>query len=228
MPRFRPLILAALLLVPAAVSEAQKNPAKPPAGSGPYGLVPTVSITAKPNPIVIGGATTISGSLRSNTAGVRISLQARSYSPRGTFATIATATTDRRGDYRFGPKPRVNTVYRVLAATQPPVRSSEPLVRVRMRVGVRTNRGTVRAGSFVRFTGRVFPRHNGRRAYIQRRSPRGRWVTVARPMLRTYDATSSRYRRRVRVRRSGVYRVKVLGHADHATGFSRLVRVTAA
>lgn len=226
MLRFRPLILAALLLVPAAVSEAQK-PAKPPAGSGPYGMIPTVSITVRPNPVVIGSATTISGSLRSNTANVRISLQSRSYSPRGTFATIATTLTDRRGDYRFAPRPRVNTVYRVLAATQPAVRSSEPLVRVRMRVGVRTSRSIVRAGSFVRFTGRVFPRHNGRRAYIQRRSPTGRWVTVARPTLRTYDATSSRYSRRVRVRRTGVYRVKVLGHADHATGFSRLVRVTA-
>lgn len=227
MPRLRLALIALVILTPVTMAEAQKKPAKPPAGSGPYGLVPTVSITARPNPVVIGSATTISGSLRSNTAGVRISLQARSYSPRGTFATIATTLTDRRGDYRFGPKPRVNTVYRVLAATQPAVRSSEPLVRVRMRVGVRTNHGTVRAGSFVRFTGRVFPRHNGRRAYIQRRSPRGRWVTVARPTLRTYDATSSRYRRRVRVRRSGVYRVKVVGHADHATGFSRLVRVTA-
>jgi hypothetical protein len=227
MPRIRSLILVVLLLAPVAVAEAQKKPARPPAGSGPYGLVPTVSITAKPNPIVIGNATTISGSLRTNTANVRISLQARRYSPRGTFATIATTTTDRRGDYRFAPKPRFNTTYRVLAATQPAVRSSEPLVRVRMRVGVRTNRGTVRAGSFVRFTGRVFSRHNGRRAYIQRRSPTGRWVTVARPTLRTYDATSSRYSRRVRVRRTGVYRVKVLGHADHATGFSRLVGVTA-
>lgn len=218
-------MLAALLLIPIAGAEAQK-PAKPPGGGGPYGLVPTVSIVAKPNPIVIGSATTISGSLRTRTANVRVSLQSRSYAPRGTFVTIATTTTDRRGTYRFAPKPRVNTVYRVLAATQPAVRSSEPLVRVRMRVGVRTSRSVVRAGSLVRFTGRVFPRHNGRRAYIQRRSPTGRWVTVARPTLRTYDATSSRYSRRIRVRRTGVYRVKVLGHADHATGFSRRVRVT--
>jgi hypothetical protein len=79
----------------------------------------------------------------------------------------------------------------------------------------------------VRFTGLVFPRHNGRRAYVQRRSPSGRWVTVGRPTLGAFDATSSRYTRRLRIRRTGVYRVKVNGHSDHATGYSRLVRVVA-
>jgi len=219
------LIIAAVVIAQVSAAGAQKKPPKLPPGSGPYGMIPTVSITARPNPVVIGSATAISGSLRTNTVNVRITLQSRSFSPRGTFADIATSTTDRRGDYRFGPKPRVNTVYRVLASTQPVARSSELLVRVRTRVGLRTSRSVVRAGSLVRFTGRVFPRHNGRRAYVQRRSPRGRWVTLARPVLRTFDATSSRYSRRLRVRRTGVYRVKVNGHNDHATGYSRRVRV---
>lgn len=222
------LAVLTVVIAPVTVAGAQKKPPKnPPAGSGPYGMIPTVSIAARPNPVVIGNATAITGSLRTNTASVRISLQSRSFSPRGTFKTIATSTTDRRGDYRFGPRPRVNTVYRVLTNTQPVATSSSLLVRVRMRVGLRTSRSVVRAGSLVRFTGRVFPRHNGRRAYVQRRSPRGRWVTVARPALRTFDATSSRYSRRVRVRRTGVYRVKVNGHHDHATGYSRRVRVDA-
>jgi len=200
-------------------------PPTPPPGVGPYGMVPIVSISAQPNPIVFGNTTTISGSLRSNSAGVRMILEWRSFVPRGTFDEIATTTTDRRGDYRFAPKPLVNTVYRVQALSQPSARSEELLVRVRTRVGIRTSRGTVRAGARVRFTGLVFPRHNGRRAYVQRRSPSGRWVTLARPTLRAFDANSSRYGRLLRVRRAGVYRVKVNGHDEHATGYSRTVRV---
>jgi hypothetical protein len=186
-----------------------------------------VGIGAQPNPIVFGSTTTISGSLRRNTANVRIILQSRAFFPRGRFANIAATRTDRRGDYRFVAKPGINTVYRVLTDTRPVGGSVDLLVRVRTRVGMRTSRNVVSAGGLVRFTGLVFPRHNGRRAYVQRRSPSGRWVTLARPTLRAFDATSSRYSRRLRVRRTGVYRVKVNGHSDHATGYSRLVRVLA-
>lgn len=204
-------------------------PRQQPPGSGPYGRVPVLSIRAQPNPIVFGSTTTISGSLRlrRNTANVRVILQSRSFFPRGTFANVSATRTDRRGDYRFVTRPGVHTVYRVLTDTRPVRRSVDLLVRVRTRVGVRASRNLLRAGGLVRFTGRVFPRHAGRRAYVQRRSPRGSWVTVARPVLRAFDATSSRYNRRLRVRRTGVYRVKVNGHDDHSTGFSRLVRVVA-
>ncbi len=222
-------LVALVVALPIASAGAQKPPKKPPpgqSGTGPYGTVPTLTIAARPNPVVFASTTTLTGSLRSNTANVRIILQSRTFSPRGEFANISSTTTDRRGDYRFVPKPRANTVYRALTDTQPVGGSVELLVRVRMRVGVRTSRSVVRAGSLVRFRGLVFPRHNGRRAYIQRRSPTGRWVTVARPTLRAYNATSSRYTRRIRVRRTGVYRVKVNGHADHATGYSRRVRIT--
>lgn len=211
----------------AAAAYAQNAPRQQPPGSGPYGTVPIVSIRAAPNPVVFGRTTTISGSLRRNTANVRITLLSRSYSPRGTFTPLGATSTNRRGDYRFVVKPGAHTVYRVLTGTAPPARSSDLLVRVRTSVGLRVSRNAVRSGSLVRFTGRVFPRHNGHRAYIQRRGPRGGWGTVARPVLRTFDSTSSRYVRRLRLRRTGVYRVKVNGHNDHSTGYSRLVRVVA-
>lgn len=214
--------VAATIVAPLTGARAQNNP-----GVGPYGQVPVVSINARPDIVVFGSPTTISGTLRSRARNVRILIQARTFSPRGTFATISQTATDRRGSYRFAPRPRVHTVYRVVTVTTPPRSSLEELVRVRMKVGVRANRSVVRAGRLVRFTGRVWPRHNGRRAYVQRRSPSGRWVTVGRPRLRAFDATSSRYVRRVRVRRTGVYRVKVNGHSDHSTGYSRLVTITA-
>ena len=117
-------------------------------------------------------------------------LVSRSFFPRGAFATVSATSTDRRGDYRFVVKPGAHTVYRVVTDTQPVGRSPDLLVRVRPRVGLRTSRNLVRAGALVRFTGRVFPRHNGRRAYIQKRSPSGRWGTVARPVLQAFDATA--------------------------------------
>jgi hypothetical protein len=90
-----------------------------------------------------------------------------------------------------------------------------------MLVGSRVSDSTPRRGSLVRFSGIVRPPHNGRRVAIQKRAPSGRFVTVARTRLRRLDASSSRYRRLVRVRRSGVYRVVVTGHDDHASGISR-------
>ena len=44
-------------------------------------------------------------------------------------------------------------------------------------------------------------------------------------LLRDAGTELSRYSRRVRVRRDGVYRVKVAGDADHINGFSRIRRL---
>jgi hypothetical protein len=201
--------------------------AQSPPGSGPYGTVPAVSIRAEPNPVVFGSTIRVSGSLRRNTRNVAITLLGRTFSPRGTFRGLGTDLTDRSGDYRFTVKPTAHTVYRVVTGTRPPARSTDLIVRVRSRVGLRVSSPAVRAGRLVRFTGRVWPRHNGSRVYIQRRGPRGGWGTVARPVLTAFDSTSSRYVRRLRIRRSGVYRVKLNGHNDHATGHSRVVSVAA-
>ncbi len=57
---------------------------------------------------------------------------------------------------------------------------------------------------------------------IQRRSPSGRFVTVARTRLRDAGTVRSTYSRRVRVYRDGVYRVRVTGDGDHINGVSRL------
>ena len=220
------LLLAVAMSVPGTIAGAAQ-PTPPAPAANPYGQAPVLSIVARPNPVVFSHQTVVSGVLRSKRKGESIVLQARSYVPRGTFRTVATTTTVKQGRYAFTVKPRKNTVYRTMTATQPQGRSADLLVRVRMRVGVRVNRTIVRAGARVRFSGRVYPRHNGRRAFIQRRTAGGRWRTVARKRLRRASAGSSRYVRRVRVRRSGAYRVKVNGHGDHATGYSRTIRIVA-
>ena len=208
-------IAAVAIAVPAAA--VAQNPNKP---QKPYTIPGPVSITAKPNPTVFSTPITITGDVRDAKEGVLVTLQRRPATG-GPFVTVGTARTDKQGRYTFGNRPRVNVYYRALAATSPPQQSGELLVRVRMLVGFRVSDTTPRSGQLVRFTGIVRPPHNGRRAAIQRRSSTGRWVTIARPMLRSLDTQSSRYTRRIRVRRTSTYRVRVSGHADHAMGISR-------
>ena len=95
------------------------------------------------------------------------------------------------------------------------------LILVRLRAGIRLSDSTPRRGQRVRFFGSVAPKHNGRRVFVQRRRGDGRWRTVARTLTRDAAGNRSRYSKRVRVLRDGVYRVRVRGHADHRTGTSR-------
>jgi hypothetical protein len=207
-----PAALAAAVLA-AGVAPAQQNPR-------PYGEAPNVTINASPNPVVFSTPVVLTGRVRGARNGVLVTLQGRPVRSAG-FATLATSRTARNGSYRLTHRPATNEQYRVLAATAPATQSPALLVRVRMLVGLRVSDATPRRGSLVRFAGIVRPPHTGRRVAIQKRAPSGRFVTVARTRLRRLDAGSSRYARRVRVRRSGVYRVLVTGHDDHASGISR-------
>ena len=213
--RFAVLAGLGLLLAPAA--SAQKPP-KPPKGAS------AITLDAQPNPVVHGSPVTLSGRLTGGAVGgVRVRLEQDTTVPYGDAytATGLTATTAPSGAYSFTLKPLQNTQYQVVAQTSPPVTSAPRLVSVRMLVGLRVSDRTPRAGTRIRFSGSVFPAHDGRRALIQRRSSTGRFVTVARTVLRDAGDERSSYRRRVRIRRDGVYRVKVGGDVDHVNGFSR-------
>lgn len=209
-------VLAALAVAAPAVAEAQKKP-KP--NQGP------VSVAASPNPTTFSTPVAITGDVNGARDGVLVTLQRRPATG-GAFTNITTARTDVAGKYRFSNRPAVNSYYRAVASTSPQQQSGELLVRVRTLVGFRVSDTTPRAGARVRFSGIVRPPHNGRAAAIQRLTTTGRWVTVARPVLRALDARSSRYSRTLRVRQSASYRVRVIGHADHALGTSRTRTLT--
>jgi hypothetical protein len=215
-----PGLALALALVPAA---AAQKPPKPPKGGS------AVSLDAKPTIVVHGSAATLSGRVAGPTvAGVTVRLEADTTRPYGDGYRPAglTATTTRSGTYSLTVKPLLNTQYRAIAQTSPRVTSPPKLVLVRMRVGIRLSDSTPRRGGLVRFSGSVFPAHDGRTAHIQKRSSTGRFVTVARTTLRDAGDARSSYSRRIRVRSDGVYRVKVPGDSDHVNGFSRLRRIT--
>ncbi|MBW3608940.1 MAG: hypothetical protein KY463_11395 [Actinobacteria bacterium] len=209
----------AVALAPAAVAA---KPAKPAPASA-------LTIAAKPTIIVFSGATTLSGRLSgAKVDGVKVRLEQDTTRPYGDSytATGTTALTASNGRYTFGVKPLVNTRYRVVAQASPPVASPATLVRVRIRVGLNVSDTTPARGRLVRFSGSASPAHDGRTAYIQRRSATGRFITVGRTTLRDAGSTRSTYSRRLRVSRNGVYRVKVVGDADHINGFSRLRSLT--
>lgn len=189
-----------------------------PAGAQ-YARVPTVSISASPNPVTFSSPIRITGRLRNQ--GRRRVLTLQASTDRATWSNVGRVRTSRSGTYRIGQRPARSTYYRVLAPTTPPTESRPLLVRVRPLVGFRLSDQTPPIRSRVGFSGIVRPPHHGRRVYIQKRTLSGRWVTVARVRLRALDATTSRYSRRVRVRRSGPYRVRILGHDDHVMGISR-------
>jgi len=216
-------LAAAMALTPGSQALAQGTSGKPPKPAA------AVSLDAQPNPLVFGSLTTLSGKLTGQTkAGVVIRFEQDATLPYGDSyqPSPLTATTGAGGNYSVTAKPLVKTQYRAIAQDSPPVRSEPRLVLVRSLVGLRLSDSTPRRGSLVRFSGSVYPAHDGLRVLIQKRSPSGRFVTVARPMLRDAGSSYSTYTRRLRIFRDGVYRAKLPSDGDHVNGFSRARSVT--
>jgi hypothetical protein len=207
-----PCLLAASALVAPVAASAAKPP-KPPGQQG-VTLKPSATLITFSQPV------TSTVSVKGVKGGVGVTLQRRATtSP--TWSDAETKTTDAQGNTTFTTRPRVNTVYRAIARTTPEQTSPEATVLVAPLVGFRVSDSTPKAGRRVRFAGTVRPRHNGRRVSIQRRSSTGAWVTVKRARLRAATTRYSKYATRVRVRRTGTYRVRLAAHADHAAGVSR-------
>jgi hypothetical protein len=213
-------VIATAAVVPAAWGQRPDRQQQRPGVS---------ALDARPNPVVFNGPVTLSGRLTGRgSSGARVELQADTTRPFGDrYQDVAQATSENNGRFSFTVRPTQNTQYRVIGRTSPPVTSAGRLVLVRPRVGLRVSDRTPRAGALVRFFGSVFPQKDGRPALVQRRSASGRWVTVARTTLRDAGDARSAYSRRVRVRRDGRYRVKVVGDLTHVNGFSREITLDA-
>jgi hypothetical protein len=209
--------LSALALVAPVAGQAAK-PGKP----GPS----SVTITAAPNPILYGNSVAISGKLTAGTpAGVSVTLKAAPY-PYTSFVQVATATTDVLGVYHFAPSPRLNTEYRVMARSKAPATSATLLVFVRTRVSLHLSTVTPAVGARVRFSGLVTPTRDGQVVLIQRRSHTGTFVTVTTATLLHTSTGVSIYRKTLRVKASGTYRVVKSHDAQYAIGVSELRRIT--
>ena len=217
------VIGAAACLALGATASADHRPGHDPGGQGNADV--TILATS---PIVWGKASTITGSVKGANAGVLVDLQADPFPYSDTeFVKEATVPTDAKGDSRFAPLPKLNTRYRVVAQTNPPVTSAVATVLVQIRVKVAVSDSTPKRGSLVTFSGTGCPAHDGNLVYIQKLKDTGTFGTVARTKLVDAGDVCSKYSRRLRLYSDGVFRVKISSAADgdHLTGVSRRVTI---
>ncbi len=101
--------LSVAIVLPAA-AQAHHNPGH----QGGRGNQETLSLGAKPNPIVFGSGTVLSGRLTGNNkAGRTVRLDGAPYPYTSFVNNIATTTTSSNGNFSFARRPRLNTRYRV-------------------------------------------------------------------------------------------------------------------
>ena len=231
------LVAVLLALVLSASASAQVLPPPPP----PPPPAPPPPAEAPPNPdritiiaifktINFGERAFVSGRFRrqENPDAEAVGYQGKTVTleeaphPFAAFTAIGSTVTDREGYYAFSAKPGLNSRYRVVSA-DPAVQSDAKLIRVRLGVEAEASRDRVKKGRSVELSGTVTPAHEGNRVEVQRRTKSGRWQTVVRTRLE-----GSEYKRKVKLRSDGVFRVRVLGDADHLPGVSKQVFVKVA
>jgi hypothetical protein len=186
----------------------------------PLGL----TFAATPNPVSPGGSTTLSGTLSgTGNASRQIVLQANPFPYTQGFQNASDVhLTNAQGGFSFPVlSVPVNTQYRVVMAQNPNVQSPIVAVGVAPLVGLRVKRLSARR---FRLSGRVRPAHDGTQMIVQRLR-NGQWVNLKSTSAR-HSGSGSRYRTRLRIRRSGTFRVLAnVTDGDHVAAASRGVRL---
>ncbi len=175
----------------------------------PLGL----SLTATPNPVGVGKPTVLAGVLSgTGNASRQVVLQSNPFPyTQGFQDTTNIQLTSEQGGFQFPLlSVALNTQYRVLIPTKPEIVSPIVTVGVAVKVGTSVSTTRLHKGSRVRFSGTIRPAREGARVAIQRLSSTGkRWITVAGTITHRASSSFSRYAKRVRITRSGSYRVFV-------------------
>ena len=190
-----------------------------------------LSIEAHPKVVTFGQTLTITGKLTGGTqrdiSGQDITVLRDEFPYEGRFERVGTAETTDTGAYNVSVPPGANTKNAKYRATaRGGVDSPDITVPVRVAVTRRVSDKTPTSGQRVKFSGTVAPAHDGKVARIQRRTDTG-WKTVAKVTLADAGEVVSKYSKRVRITRSGRYRVRFNpADGDHAAGNSRRVRIT--
>jgi len=202
-------MVAIALAIPAAAYAAPKPKPQPTA--------PTIA-TSSPA-VTFGKAVTISGTTTPNTA---VTLRSDAYPFNNAFGKVSTVTSNATGAYSFTVTPDTSTHYR---ADVKGAQSTVAPLAVRWKVTRSVSTKRPKRGKRVLFSGLVSPAHVGGTASIQRNSG-GVWKTVKTTTLAASTAQSSAYSVRIRVRRTGTYRVRVEGDGAHDAGNSSRVKLT--
>jgi hypothetical protein len=186
-----------------------------------------VTLAATPNPVRAGGASVLAGALTGTGApGRQVVLQANPYPYTQGFLNVGNVlVTDAAGGFSFPVLSiPVTTQYRVLMPQRPDVVSPIAIVgaSVRVTTSKRVRRGSRRGR--VRFSGRVRPAVDGQQILIQKLR-RGQWRTIGRTFARDAGSSSSRYRKTVRPRRGGRFRVLANVQGAYVPTAGRTVRI---
>jgi hypothetical protein len=186
-----------------------------------------VSLAATPNPIRIGGQATLSGTLSgTGNGGRRVQLQANAWPYTTGFqgGFVNDQFTTPTGGFSFVVFPvNVNTQYRVLMPAKPKVVSPIVVLGTVAKV-TRHAKVTGRGGKSarIRFYGRVRPALDGAAVLIQKLRS-GTWTNIAQTTAVHTSKGYSRYRKRLRQKRGGRYRVVVI-HGAHSPTVSKSIR----
>jgi hypothetical protein len=185
----------------------------------PLGL----TLGAAPDPVSLNRPVTVSGTLSgTNNANREVVLQWNPFPYTQGFVNVGNPQlTNATGGFAFtlASSPQ-NAQFRVLMPNFPTVVS--PIVFVAVKPLVTTH--VRRNGHVLRFSGSVRPSLVGIRVAIQKRRHH-RWVTVGRALTHPGTATRAVYRKRVRQRTGGTYRVLVEPAGNYANAAGRRVRV---
>jgi hypothetical protein len=190
----------------------------------PLGLV----LNATENPIRFNAFTTLTGQLTgTGNANQQVVLQSNPFPYSQGFASTGNAlVTNPDGGFAFLlPPVTINTQYRVLMPEKPSVVSPIVSLGVKVRVLTKAKPGKVRKGRRVRFSGTVVPAADGAQVLVQK-LVNNVWTNVAETVTRHLDGASSSYRRRVKVRKSGSYRILVnVTDGAHVPNIGRTIKI---
>ncbi|HEX4733462.1 MAG TPA: hypothetical protein VH247_03535 [Thermoleophilaceae bacterium] len=214
---------AALILLVACAGPAVA--AKPPK---PVKNNQNLTIKASAASVTFGRNVTLSGATKNMPAGTTLEVQQNPYPYAGFKPTGKTGVVDPAGNWSIaGVFPQMHTQYKVVAKTAPPVESGTVFVRVSLRVSFRVGDSTPKKGAMDRFFGTVASAHDGKPLLIQKKTATG-YKTVTRTTLLDNGTATSKYSKKLRIRRNGTYRViaESLDPAiDNGTSRTRTLRV---
>ena len=178
------------------------------------GAPPAVSLGATVPILVFGTETHLQGAVSSRRAGETVAILAQPYGA-PSYTQIAVAQTTTNGAFDYVARPEVLTNYQVQYRTA----TSQPVtVQVRPRLSLMPY-------GRLSFVARVSAARSfaGRFIYLQRRSPFGQWVTIAKYRLGTRSGRIFR-----KPRRTGTYRVFItvnqagVGYLESWSGTQRI------
>jgi hypothetical protein len=193
---------------------------------------PDIPLSFSATSLLSGQGFTVSGVLPGGAAdaGRPVQLYERRAPFPGAYAIVSNGAAGPSGEFVFTVTPVRKAYWAVVApvtTTRPREASPGFLVAVRRQVSIRTSTRRPRKGSLVRFSGFVspgFPVGPGSVATLQRRNGQGGFTDVRAVLLKAAGTFSS-YRLRIRVSRSGVYRVVVPSSTFFSAGASVAVTV---